>query len=86
MVDHLSVKPDVSPISIPGLIEKHEGKIIHTPVKPYMPMDEVPFPTYGDKKTYRIIAKNEDKPILLNEDSAVKDNIGCVHIGSGCVF
>jgi len=86
LVDHLSVKPDVSPISIPGLIEKHEGKIIHTPVKPYMPMDEVPFPTYGDKKTYSIIAVNEDKPILLNEDSAVKDYWGVVHIGRGCVF
>ena len=86
LVDHLSAKPNVLPISIPGLIEKYQGKIIHTPVKPYMPMDEVPFPTYGDKKTYSIIAVNEDKPILLNEDSAVKDNWGCVHIGRGCVF
>ena len=56
------------PLSIPGLIEKHEGKTIHTPVKPYMPMDEVPFPTYGDKKTYSITSINEDKPIMLNED------------------
>jgi len=86
LVDHLSAKPNVLPISIPGLIEKYQGKIIHTPVKPYMPMDEVPFPTYGDKKTYSIIAVNEDKPILLNEDSAVKDYWGVVHIGRGCVF
>ena len=86
LVDHLSAKPNVLPISIPGLIEKYQGKIIHTPVKPYMPMDEVPFPTYGDKKTYSIIAVHEDKPILLNEDSAVKDYWGVVHIGRGCVF
>ena len=86
LVDHLSAKPDVSPISIPGLIEKHEGKIIHTPVKPYMPMDEVPFPTYGDKKTYSITAMKKDDPIFLNEDSLVDDQWGFVHIGRGCVF
>ena len=86
LVDHLSVKPNASPISIPGLIEKHEGKIIHTPVKPYMPMDEVPFPTYGDKKTYSIASINEDKPILINEDIMVNEHWGFVHIGRGCVF
>ena len=86
LVDHLSTKPDVSPISIPGLIEKYQGKTIRNPVKTYMPMDEIPFPTYGDKKTYSINAINEDKPIILNEDFMVNGHWGFVHIGRGCVF
>ena len=86
LVDHLSTKPDVSPISIPGLIEKYQGKTIHNPVKTYMPMDEIPFPAYGDKKTYSITAMNEDKPILLNGDFMVDGHWGFVHIGRGCVF
>ena len=91
LIDHLSTKPDVAPIAIPGLIEKHEGqihgkKIVHTPVKPYMPMDQVPFPTYGDKKTYSITAINSDNPILTNEDVLVNEQWAFVHIGRGCVF
>jgi len=86
LIDHLTTKPEVSPISIPGLIEKHQGKIIHNPVKTYMPMDEVPFPTYGDKNTYSINAINEDKPIILNGDVMVDSHWGFVHIGRGCVF
>ena len=86
LVDHLSAKPDVSPICIPGLIEKHQGKIIDTPVKPYMPMDDVPFPTYGDEKTCSISSVNEDKPILLNKDDLVDSQWGFCHIGRGCVF
>ncbi len=86
LVEHLSTKPDVSPISIPGLIEKYQGKIIHNPVKTYMPMDQVPFPTYGDEKTYSINAINEDKPILTTGDFMVNGHWGFVHIGRGCVF
>ena len=86
LVDHLSTKPDVSPISIPGLIEKYQGKTIRNPVKTYMPMDEIPFPTYGDKKTYSINAINNDKPIILNGDFMVDGHWGFVHIGRGCVF
>jgi len=86
LVDHLTSKSEVSPIRIPGLIEKHEGKTIHTPVKPYMPMDDIPFPTYGHENTYSITSINVDKPILLNEDSLVEGQWGFVHIGRGCVF
>ena len=91
LIDHLSTKSDVAPIGIPGLIEKHEGqvhggKIVHTPVKPYMPMDKVPFPTYGDEKTYSITSIREDKPVLINEDVMVNGHWGFVHIGRGCVF
>jgi radical SAM superfamily enzyme YgiQ (UPF0313 family) len=86
LVEHLSTKPDVSPISIPGLIEKYQGKIIHNPVKTYMPMDQVPFPTYGDEKTYSINAINEDNPILTAGDFMVNGHWGFVHIGRGCVF
>jgi radical SAM superfamily enzyme YgiQ (UPF0313 family) len=86
LIDHLSSKPEVSPINIPGLIEKHEGKVIHPPVKPYMPMDQVPFPTYGDRNTYSITSINEDKPIFLNEDAMVDGHWAFVHIGRGCVF
>jgi len=86
LVDHLSSKPHVSPICIPGLIEKHEGKKVHTPVKPYMPIEDIPFPTYGDKKTYSITSINKDKPVFLNEDSLVDHHWGFVHIGRGCVF
>jgi radical SAM superfamily enzyme YgiQ (UPF0313 family) len=86
LVDHLSTKPDVSPISIPGLIEKYQGKTIHNPVKAYMSMDEIPFPAYGDKKTYSINAINKDKPIILNGDFMVDGHWGFVHIGRGCVF
>lgn len=86
LIDHLTLKPDVSPICIPGLIEKHQGKTIHTPVKPYMPMDDIPFPAYGDKKTYSISALKKDKPILLNEDDLVDSQWGFVHVGRGCLF
>jgi len=86
LVDHLSSKPHVSPICIPGLIEKHEGKKVHTPVKPYMPIEDIPFPAYGDKKTYSIRSINKDKPILINKDSLLDHHWGFVHIGRGCVF
>ena len=86
LVDHLSLKPHVSPICIPGLIEKHEGKKVHTPVKPYMPIEDIPFPAYGDKKTYSIRSINKDKPILINKDSLLDHHWGFVHIGRGCVF
>ncbi len=86
LVDHLSTKPDVSPICIPGLIEKYQGKTIHTPVKKYMPMDDVPFPTYGDKKTYSLHSINVDKPVLLNKDTLIDERWGFVHIGRGCTF
>ena len=86
MVDHLSSKPHVSPICIPGLIEKHEGKKVHTPVKPYMPIEDIPFPAYCDKKTYSIRSINKDKPILINKDSLLDHHWGFVHIGRGCVF
>ena len=86
LVDHLSAKPDVSPICIPGLIEKHQGKTIHTPVKKYMSLDDIPFPTYGDKNTYTLKAIGEDKPVLLNEDDLIDSQWGFVHIGRGCVF
>ena len=49
-------------------------------------MDEVPFPTYGDKKTYSITSVHKDKPILINEDIMVNEDWGFVHIGRGCVF
>ena len=32
-----------------------------------MEIDDLPFPTYGDKNTYTLSAKNGDKPILLND-------------------
>ena len=86
LVDHLTNKPEVSPIRIPGLIEKHEGKKIHTPVKPYMPMDDIPFPTYGHENTYSINATHKDEPVFLNDDSMIDSHVGFVHIGRGCVF
>ena len=86
LIDHLSEETNVSPIVIPGLIEKHEGKLIHTPVKPYMPMDDVAYPTYGHENIYSINALNKDEPIFLNEDSMVDSHYGFVHIGRGCVF
>ena len=86
LVDHLIDKPEISPMRIPGLIEKHQGEIIHTTVKPYMPMDDVAFPTYGHENTYSINALNKDDPVFLNEDSMVDSHYGFVHIGRGCVF
>ena len=86
LVEHLSEKPDVSPICIPGLIEKHQGKTIHTPVKPYMSVDDIPFPTYGGDKIFCLTAINEDKPIFLNQDDLVNSQYAYIHIGRGCLF
>ena len=86
LIDRLSNKTKTGPLSIPGLIEKYEKKVIHNPVKTYMPLDKIPFPTYGDKQTYSINALNADNPIVLNEDFMVDGHWGFVHIGRGCVF
>lgn len=88
LVDKLSENFEASPLLIPGLTEKHEGKTIHTPidVKKYMPLDNIPFPTYAEKKTYTLNSKNEDKPVLLNEDTLINSQWGFVHVGRGCVF
>ena len=86
LIDHLSNKPDVTPVGIAGLIEKHKGETFRTPVKKYMPMDDIPFPTYGDKNTFSINAINEDKPTMLEKDFMVDGHWGFVHIGRGCVF
>jgi len=86
LVDNLSIENNKSPACIPGLIEKHNGKTIHTPVKKYMPLDDIPFPTYGDKNTYSLTTIKDDKPTLLNEDTLVNSAWGFIHVGRGCVF
>ena len=65
LVDRLSSDANVSDLRIPGLIEKHQGEVVHTHVQKYMPIDDTPFPTYGDKKTYTITAANKDEPIFF---------------------
>ena len=86
LVDRLTKEKNSLPLRIPGLIEKYKGEVICTHVKNYMPIDDLPFPTYGDKNTYTLSAKDGDKPVFLNEDPLVNSEYGYIHVGRGCVF
>ena len=86
LVDKLSSDANASGLRIPGLTERYQGEVIHTHVQKYMPIDDTPFPTYGDKKTYTITAVNIDKPFFLNEDPLVRSEFGYIHVGRGCFF
>jgi len=84
-VEALSDPASVRPLRIPGLIEKYNNDIIHTPASEYMPMDSLPFPTVGSKDVYRIYSFM-DKPVFGNEDPMLNSSIACLHIGRGCPF
>jgi len=90
LIDRLSANADDSPLRIPGMIEKHNDEVIRTPTKKYMPIDNLPVPTYGDKNTYTIISRQVDRPVFLNEDPMVESSDqnsgGFIHIGRGCAF
>lgn len=86
LVDSLATASTATPFRIPGLIEKYNGEIIRTPVRSYMPIDDLPFPTIGAEETFTLEAINKDRPVFLKKDPLIEDTIGFIHVGRGCMF
>ena len=85
LVEALSNPLKTPPFRIPGLIERDGGDIIHTPIKEYMPIDNLPLPTIGSIDIYCLYGEG-DRIAVLNEDPQMNSSFGFVHIGRGCPF
>lgn len=82
----MSDRMDSTPLLIPGLIEKHNGEIIHTPKKvEYLSLNELPLPTYGGDEIYNIVSV-DDRPVLTRQDPMCESTSAYIHIGRGCPF
>lgn len=85
LIDRLSIAKDEHPLLIPGLIERKDGEIIHTPAKGYMPIDNLPMPTVASEQIYHLYALG-DNPVFRNEDPQLNDPFGYIQTSRGCLF
>jgi len=85
LLESLSGPETGRPLRLPGLMEKYDGNVIRTPVKEYMPIDDLPVPTMGSEYIHYLYSKG-DIITFKQEDPQLSNTFSCVHIGRGCPF